>query len=82
MISVSYTHLDVYKRQDGEIICREDGEEIRVCPVSELQIIGRHNYENAMAAVLIARALSVPFEIITPALKQFAPVEHRIERCV
>lgn len=65
--------------RDGEIICREDGEEIRVCPVSELQIIGRHNYENAMAAVLIARALSVPFEIITPALKQFAPVEHRIE---
>ena len=65
--------------RDGEIICREDGEEIRVCPVSELRIIGRHNYENAMAAVLIARALSVPFEIIAAVLKQFAPVEHRIE---
>ena len=38
---VSYTHLDVYKRQ----------EEVIVCHVDELQILGIHNYENVMAAV-------------------------------
>ena len=60
------------------IICNVD-EEIPVCDVSELQILGTHNHENAMAAVAMAYAYGVPMDVIRRTLKEFAGVEHRIE---
>ena len=60
------------------IICNVDGE-IPVCDVSELQILGTHNHENAMAAVAMAYAYGVPMDVIRKTLKEFAGVEHRIE---
>ena len=60
------------------IICAVD-EMIPVCDVSELQILGKHNYENAMAAVAMAYAYGTPMDIIRRTLKEFAGVEHRIE---
>ena len=60
------------------IICNAD-EEIPVCNVSELQILGTHNHENAMAAVAMAYAYGVPMDVIRRTLKEFAGVEHRIE---
>src|SRR5699024_5003962 len=60
------------------IICNVDGE-IPVCDVSELQILGTHNHENAMAAVAMAYAYGVPMDVIRRTLKEFAGVEHRIE---
>lgn len=65
-----------------------EGEEIRfangendslVCNVKELQIIGKHNYENVMAAVAMALSFGVPLEKIYQVLIQFQAVEHRIE---
>ncbi len=64
---------------DGDmIVCGLDGK-IPVCSVSELQILGTHNYENAMAATAMAYAYGVPMDIIRETLKEFAGVEHRIE---
>lgn len=60
------------------IVCAVD-EPIPVCDVSELQILGTHNHENAMAAVAMAYAFGTPMEIIRNTLKEFAGVEHRIE---
>lgn len=65
--------------EDGCIICRIDGKEERICDVSELQILGTHNHENAMAAVGMARAYGVPADVIRGALLAFGGVEHRIE---
>ncbi len=61
------------------IILRENGVESMVINVHQLNIIGRHNYENAMAAIACAHALNVPLEEIRTALKTFTAVEHRIE---
>ncbi len=47
--------------------------------VNELQILGRHNYENVMVAVGIALKMGVPLNCIQTALKAFQGVEHRIE---
>lgn len=64
----------------GDKIVRvEDGRESEICDIHELNIIGRHNYENVMVAVAAAMALSVPLENIRMALKKFVAVEHRIE---
>lgn len=62
-----------------KIVCMEDGRENVICDIHELNIIGRHNYENVMVAVAAAMALFVPLENIRRALKEFVAVEHRIE---
>lgn len=50
-----------------------------VCNVNELKVIGKHSYENVMAAVGIAVNMGVPMEFIRTALINFRAVEHRIE---
>lgn len=64
---------------DGSTIVYDRGEKIPVCDVSELQILGTHNYENAMAAVAMAYAYGTPMDIVRKTLKEFTGVEHRIE---
>ncbi len=47
--------------------------------MSELNLLGRHNYENVMAAVGIAIGFGVPIPVIAQVLRKFRAVEHRIE---
>lgn len=64
---------------DGNtIVCCID-EPVAVCDTDELQILGTHNYENAMAAVAMAYAYGVSVDVIRKTLKAFRGVEHRIE---
>ena len=54
-------------------------EELFVCNVDELQLLGMHNYENYMAAVAMAAVYGVPMDIIRKVIRAFKGVEHRIE---
>jgi len=54
-----------------------DGE--RLLDVRDLRLRGRHNYENVMAAALIAREAGAQPSQIAQAAATFAPVEHRLE---
>ena len=65
--------------KDGSIMYNSGTEETEVCRTSELNILGRHNHENVMAAVGMALAYGVPLEEIRRAARQFKAVEHRIE---
>ncbi|MBO6164623.1 MAG: UDP-N-acetylmuramoyl-L-alanine--D-glutamate ligase, partial [Lachnospiraceae bacterium] len=56
-----------------------DGKKEKVVGIHELQLLGRHNYENVMAAVLMCLIIGVPMDIIRETLKRFLAVEHRIE---
>lgn len=62
-----------------KIIYRRGALEKEVVDVRELQLLGRHNYENVMAAVAISVQMGVPMEIIQRVIKEFKAVEHRIE---
>lgn len=65
---------------DGDmIIWRHDKKETEIVDVRELQLLGRHNYENVMAAVAISTAMGVPLDKIRKVIKEFKAVEHRIE---
>ena len=65
---------------NGDMITYTHGPETEeLVNISELAIIGRHNYENAMAAAAAGIALKVPVELIRKALREFRAVEHRIE---
>ncbi len=65
---------------DGDqIVWRMGGEEACVCSTRQLQLLGKHNYENAMAAAAMALSFGVPMKAVREALLAFAAVEHRIE---
>ncbi|MEY8337473.1 UDP-N-acetylmuramoyl-L-alanine--D-glutamate ligase [Lachnospiraceae bacterium 62-35] len=65
---------------DGDIIIeRQGGKDTKVVNVHDLKLLGRHNYENVMAAIGISLAMGVPMEKIRQVIKTFTAVEHRIE---
>lgn len=64
----------------GEEIVYNDGKGItNILNVNEMNIIGRHNWENAMAAIGAGIAMHLPISCIQKALRTFVAVEHRIE---
>ncbi len=77
----SRTHrLDRGVFQEGDRLILKDGDaEECVCRTDELQILGGHNHENAMAAIAIAHRMGVPTGTIRRVLLEFRAVEHRIE---
>ncbi|MBP5584326.1 MAG: UDP-N-acetylmuramoyl-L-alanine--D-glutamate ligase [Bacteroidales bacterium] len=48
--------------------------------VGELQLQGKHNYGNSMAAILAAKAVDIKNDKIRESLKSFENVEHRLEK--
>lgn len=64
---------------DGGNIIYKNDEEMLICHVDELQILGTHNHENVMAASAMALSYGVPIEIVRDTVKSFAGVAHRIE---
>ncbi len=51
----------------------------RIMPIDELTIPGRHNVNNALAAIAVARLFGLAPEAIRPAAAAFRGVEHRLE---
>ncbi len=65
---------------DGdEIIWSRGGKKEKVIKTGELLLLGRHNYENVMAAAAIGLSLDIPLSSIQKTLREFKAVEHRIE---
>ncbi|MGC6176663.1 UDP-N-acetylmuramoyl-L-alanine--D-glutamate ligase [Lacrimispora sp. 38-1] len=65
---------------DGDFIIRNHGgRREEIVNIHEINLLGRHNHENVMAAVAIASELNVPMEVIKKAVCGFQAVEHRIE---
>lgn len=69
----------IYLDKEQNIQFVYNGEKEKVCHISELQLLGKHNYENVMAGVAISYFMGVPMETIKKAIKAFTAVEHRIE---
>lgn len=61
--------------EDGTIYY--DGKEF--IRANEIRLKGKHNYENIMAAILVAKIFDVSDEAIIEVFKNFKGVEHRIE---
>lgn len=51
----------------------------KIVNLNDIQLIGVHNYENIMAAIMVVKELGVSNDSITAVLKDFKGVEHRIE---
>lgn len=65
--------------EGNQIQVAHSGKKEPLVDVRDLQLLGRHNYENMMAAAAIAIRIGVPMEVIRRVVKEFKAVEHRIE---
>lgn len=65
--------------EDTKIVYAHDRKKEEVVDVNELQLLGKHNHENVMAAIAIAIRMGVPMECIRKTVQEFQAVEHRIE---
>lgn len=66
----SYGHLE-----DGYMYVGED----KVLPLSAIGLVGRHNQQNVLISIMIAKALHISDELIQVTIASFKGVEHRIE---
>ena len=51
----------------------------KVVELTDIKLKGNHNYENIMAAIMVAKEYNIKNESIVNVLKNFKGVEHRIE---
>ncbi len=51
----------------------------KIISLDEIKLIGNHNYENIMAAILAVKEIGVSNEAIQKVLNTFGGVEHRLE---
>lgn len=65
--------------EDGWIVYREEDETKRIMSLDKIQIPGKHNLENILAAFSIAYTMGLDIEEISKAIEEFKGVEHRIE---
>lgn len=65
----------------GVIVYRENGVEEEIIKLSDCQLIGRHNYQNIMCALLTAKFVGVSSENIRARIIDFKAPEHRLEKC-
>ena len=63
---------------DGQTWLAESGQ--RLLPISALQVAGRHNAANALAALALCHALGLPSATLLAALREYHGLPHRVER--
>ena len=77
----SVGRLIPYMEQPGAVVAGEaisiDGQEI--CKTSELKLLGKHNWQNACAAVTAVWQITQNTEAVRAVLISFTGLEHRLE---
>ncbi|MDP2642926.1 MAG: UDP-N-acetylmuramoyl-L-alanine--D-glutamate ligase [Candidatus Peregrinibacteria bacterium] len=65
--------------KDGEIFYAEYGDVEKVCDLSDIALVGKHNFENVLPAICAAKEFGVPFEVMKETIKSFTGLPHRLE---
>lgn len=65
--------------EHDRIMTTIDGRTQEICTRSELKIIGAHNIENAMVAVMYALLSGCPLDAVRRVLREFPGLEHALE---
>jgi len=66
----------------GSSLTLDLGEPTAVLDASDLTLLGRHNVENALAALLVAGLVGVEVVAAAEGLRTFEPLPHRLERVI
>ncbi|MBR1424002.1 UDP-N-acetylmuramoyl-L-alanine--D-glutamate ligase [bacterium] len=66
--------------ENGIIIFQKDGNKEDIIKISDCPLIGEHNYQNIMCAIICAKLTGVDNEKIRQAIMTFKAPEHRLEK--
>jgi len=70
-----------YKTMSGLHFDREffyDGDEV-LFPVSAVKLLGRHNLDNVLAVLAVAKVSGVPVDFVEKSVREFTGLPHRLE---
>jgi len=65
--------------KDEQVMVRLDRQEYRICATDEIQLLGKHNILNLLAACVLAGVVGTPAEAIREIAITFKGVEHRLQ---
>ncbi|MBO8126669.1 MAG: UDP-N-acetylmuramoyl-L-alanine--D-glutamate ligase [Firmicutes bacterium] len=65
--------------KDGQVVWVHQGQAEPVLTLAEIPLRGQHNWENVLAAAAVARASGIEASTIREAVREFKPIEHRLE---
>ncbi len=68
--------------ENDEIIFKKDGIEEPIIKLSECPLIGEHNYQNIMCAIICAKLTGLDNHTIKQAIMEFKAPEHRLEKII
>ena len=63
----------------NDTICFKRNKEEEIIKLNEISLVGEHNYQNIMCAVVVAKLIGISNEHIKERIMSFKAVEHRIE---
>ncbi|PKL36496.1 UDP-N-acetylmuramoyl-L-alanine--D-glutamate ligase [Candidatus Peregrinibacteria bacterium HGW-Peregrinibacteria-1] len=79
LVSMEHEVADGAFVRDEAVWYAKDGEMERVVEVADIGLVGRHNLENVMPAVVITKELGVENSVINEAVVAFKGLPHRLE---
>jgi UDP-N-acetylmuramoylalanine--D-glutamate ligase len=65
--------------ENGTVFFTKNKKNEKIIDIAEIPLIGRHNHENVMAAVAVAKIAGAETEKVREAIQKFKPPEHRLE---
>ncbi len=65
--------------EENHIVINDGENVLRVMPVDEIQILGKHNLENVLASICVGWKMGLDVELMRNTIREFKGVEHRIE---
>ncbi len=68
-----------YCIDNSMITYHHNGKATPIIDIYDMNLLGRHNHENVMAAIAMGMAMGVPVKTIKKVVREFKAVEHRIE---
>ncbi len=66
--------------ENGEIIFKQNSKHESIIKLSDCPLIGEHNYQNIMCAIICAKLTGVVNEVIRQAIMEFKAPAHRLEK--
>ena len=66
--------------KNNSIIFKRNGIEEEIIKLEQCPLIGEHNYQNIMCAIICAKLVNIDNETIKQAIMEFKAPEHRLEK--
>lgn len=68
--------------ENGKIIYKQNNEAEEIISLKECPLLGEHNYQNIMCAIICAKLTGIQNDVIKKAIMEFKAPAHRLEKIV